>query len=56
MDTSLEWKIVVDQRRFIREEDERQQSWNNQVTDFMRSRNREEYMAEISSSLAFENG
>ena len=47
MDTSLEWKIVVDQGRFtsghrtLGGED-----LNNQVTDFMRSRNMEEDMAE----------
>ena len=47
MDTSLEWKIVVGQRRFTRRRRGRpQQSWKNQVMDFMRSRNMEEDMAE----------
>ena len=47
MDTSLEWKIVIGQRRFISGHHMvgGQQSWKNQVTDFMRSRNLEEDMA-----------
>ena len=50
MDTFLEWKIVVGQRRFT--SDHRtvggrpQLSWRNLVTDFMKSRNMEEDMAE----------
>ena len=46
MDTSLERKIVVGGRRFTGrhrtvggEEEDRIQSWRNQVTDFMKSRN-----------------
>ena len=53
MDAPLEWNIVVGQRRFtsghhtVGGEDLRpQQAWKNQVTDFMRSKNMEESMAE----------
>ena len=50
MDTSFEWKIVVDQRRFTGGHrtvgGEEEQSWRNQVTDFMNNRNIEEDMAE----------
>ena len=53
MDTSLEWKTVVGQRRFtighrtVRgEEEDCKQSWRHQVTDFMKNRNMEEDMAE----------
>ena len=51
MDTSLEWKIVVGQRRFTSGQrtvggEEEDKSWRNQVTDFMKSRNMEEDMAE----------
>jgi hypothetical protein len=43
-DTSLEWKIVVGRRH--RTAEGPQQSWKNQVTHFMRSRNMKEDMAE----------
>ena len=53
MDTSLEYKIVVGQRRIYRwtprdrkRRGRPQKSWKNQVTHFMRSRKMEEYMAE----------
>ena len=53
METFLEWQIVVGQRRFTNghrmvggEEEDRNNHGNNQVTDFMRSRNLEEDMAE----------
>ena len=51
MDTSLEWKIVVGRicqwtPHGRRERGKPQQSWKNQVTDFMRSRNMKEDMAE----------
>ena len=53
MDTFLEWKIVVGQRRFTsghrkvgEEEEDRNYQVRNQVTDFMKSRGMEEDMAE----------
>ena len=51
MDTSLEWKVIVGQRRFTSGNrtvggERPQQSWKNQVTDCMRSRNMEEDMVE----------
>ena len=47
MDTSLEWKIVVGQKRFTSGHHtvEGEQSWGNHVTDFMKSRNMEEEMS-----------
>ena len=46
MNTSLEWKIYkwIPQGRW--RSGRPQQSWKNQVTDFMRSKNIEEDMAE----------
>ena len=49
METYLERKIVVDQRRFTsghRTVGEEEESWKNQLTNFMRSRNMEEDKAE----------
>ena len=50
MDPSIEWKLVVDRiyqwTPHGRRRGRTQQSWKNQVTDFMRSRNVEEDMAE----------
>jgi hypothetical protein len=48
--TSLEWMVVADRRIFNRSQgwrgDGNVESWKNRVTDFMRSRNVEEAMAE----------
>ena len=52
MDTSLEWKVVVGHRRFtsghrtVGGEQEECNNHKNKETDFMRSRNMEEVMAE----------
>ena len=53
METSLEWKIVIGQKKIYqwtphgrRRRGRPQQSWMNQVTHFTRNRNMEEDMAE----------
>ena len=41
MDTSLEWKIVIGRRRFVSGHstlEGEEESWKNQVIDFMRRR------------------
>ena len=54
IDTTLEWKTVIWPKKIYqcahfhrrRRRGRPQQSWKNQVTDFMRTRHMEEYMAE----------
>ena len=51
MDTALEWKKVLGRRSTsghskVGGKRKQQKSWKNQVTNFMRSRNMEKYMAE----------